>query len=284
MLNKVADIARIGGWEMDLEKDGKATWTQGTYDIVEIEPGDPVPGFSEHIFWYLPEYREMITRKMNDLVTTKKPMQFEAILKTKKGNLKWCHAFGEVVEKDGKVVKLRGVFQDITERKQAEAKLIETERKLSFHLQNTPVAAVEWDLYFKVSDWNEAAEKIFGYTKSEAMGRHAAGFLVPESAREHVDKVWSGLLKNKSGYQSTNENYTKEGKSIICDWYNTPLVDYAGQVYGVVSLVQDITERKKIEEALRESEERYRVTIDSIKEGLYDWDIKSNQIYYSDSY
>jgi PAS domain S-box-containing protein len=134
MLNIVGDIAKIGGWEMDLEKGGEATWTKGTYDIVELDPGEPIPGAAEHVNWYLPEYREMIHKKMHDLMATRKPMSFEALLKTKKGNLKWCHAFCEAVEENGKVVKLRGTFQDITARKQAEEqfkdKSIQLEKQL----------------------------------------------------------------------------------------------------------------------------------------------------------
>ncbi|MBN2313767.1 MAG: PAS domain-containing protein [Sedimentisphaerales bacterium] len=66
----------------------------------------------------------MIEQKMKDLVETKQPMQFEAMLKTKRGkNLKWCQAVGEVVEENGNVVKFRGTFHDITERKKAEAAL-----------------------------------------------------------------------------------------------------------------------------------------------------------------
>ena len=120
MLNQVGEIAKIGGWEMDLEKGGKATWTKGTYDIAEIVPGDPIPGADEHLGWYLPEYRAMIEKKMKDLVETREPMRFEAMLKTKKGTLKWCQAIGEAVEEDGKVVKLRGTYQDITEKTKLE--------------------------------------------------------------------------------------------------------------------------------------------------------------------
>ena len=106
LLNRVGGIAKIGGWEMDLEKGGRSTWTKETYDIFEIDPGDPIPGADEHVSWYAPEYREMIVHKMKDLIETKHPMQFEAMLKTKKWNSKWCQAIGEVVEENGKTLKI----------------------------------------------------------------------------------------------------------------------------------------------------------------------------------
>jgi PAS domain S-box-containing protein len=123
LLNQVSDIAKIGGWEMDLKQGGRATWTRGTYDIVDIEPGEHIPGINEHVDWYLPEYRELVRSKMQDLLISRKPMRFEAMFQTRKGNLKWCLAVGEAIERDGQVVKLRGMLQDITDRKKAEKEL-----------------------------------------------------------------------------------------------------------------------------------------------------------------
>jgi PAS domain S-box-containing protein len=129
LLSEMGSIAKIGGWEMDLAT-GKATWTKGTYDIVEIGYGQPIPGLHDHVDYYLPEYRQMIKEKMDDLIATKQGMSFEAQAKTAKGNIKWFRAIGEVVEEDGRVVKLRGILQDVTERKIAEAENIKHTREL----------------------------------------------------------------------------------------------------------------------------------------------------------
>jgi PAS domain S-box-containing protein len=129
LLNEVGNIAKIGGWEMDLAT-GKATWTKGTYDVVEIEYSQPIPGLGEHAEYYLPEYRQMIKEKMENLIVTKKPMSFEAQAKTAKGNIKWFRAIGEAVEADGKVIKLRGILQDITERRIIEEENIKYTKEL----------------------------------------------------------------------------------------------------------------------------------------------------------
>ena len=171
-------------------------------------------------------------------------------------------------DKKGNVTGLLSSGEDITERKQVEEALKESEYRLSSHLQNTPVAVIEWNLDFEVVEWNAAAERIFGYTREEALGRHAAGLIVPESAREHVNGVWSDLLANKGGFHSINENLTRDGQVIICDWNNTPLVDEYGNVFGVASLVQNITERKRIEKALQGSEERLTQMIEHMGTGV----------------
>ncbi len=136
------------------------------------------------------------------------------------------------------------------------------EQKLALHVQQTPLAVIEWNVNFEVIQWNRAAEKIFGYSNHEAIGRHAAGLIISETAKEFVNEVWNQLLQNKDGNRTINENITKDGKTIICEWYNTPLVADNGEVMGVVSLAQDITERKAAQKALKQSEQRVRLFVE----------------------
>lgn len=162
---------------------------------------------------------------------------------------------------DDTVYGILGVNVDITERKRAEEALRQSEQRLSLHFQQTPMGAIEWDLEFKVKRWNPGAVRIFGYSPEEALGRHAS-FIVSPNVREHVTQVWNDLLRRKGGERSTNENVTKNGHAVLCEWYNTPLVDANGSVIGVASLVDDVTEKKLAEEALKkahdELEERVR--------------------------
>jgi rsbT co-antagonist protein RsbR len=131
-------------------------------------------------------------------------------------------------------------------------------QRLALHMQRTPLAYIEWNVDFEVVEWNPAAETIFGYSKAEALGRHAAGLIVPAEIRPLVDQVWADLLTRSGGVRSSNDNVTKAGTVIACEWYNTPLVAEDGSVLGVVSLVQDVTARKHAEEVARLNEERIR--------------------------
>lgn len=126
-------------------------------------------------------------------------------------------------------------------------KLAQVQQKLDFQVQHSPLGVIEWDLNFEAIEWNAAAQAIFGYSKSEVIGRHAAGLLVPQSAKEQVNQVWRSLLQQRGGSRSTNQNLTKDGRTIVCQWYNQPLIDSSGNVVGVASLVQDITEQKQAE-------------------------------------
>jgi PAS domain S-box-containing protein len=171
---------------------------------------------------------------------------------------------------------LRSTLQHTKELARAHRVLGNTKQKLSLHVQQTPLGVIEWNTRFEVADWNPAAEKIFGYTREEALGRHAVGLIVPESIREQVNELWRVLLENKGGQRSTNESITKDGRAIICEWYNTPLVADNGEVIGITSLVDDVTEHRQAEQALRDSEERNRLLLDSTAEAIYGVDLDGN--------
>jgi two-component system, cell cycle sensor histidine kinase and response regulator CckA len=160
---------------------------------------------------------------------------------------------GPYRDPSGKVIGLLGICRDISDRKRAEEEMRRSQQKLSIHFEHTPLAVVEWDLQFRVTAWNPSAESVFGYSRQEAVGQHGS-FIVPAQFRPFVDQVWQDLLNQKGGVRSANDNVTKDGRTISCEWYNTPLVDDSGRALGVASLVQDVTERVALEERLRQSQ------------------------------
>jgi PAS domain S-box-containing protein len=118
------------------------------------------------------------------------------------------------------------------------------------NIENTPLGCISWDKDFRCVEWNKSAETIFGYTADEAISCHAAEIVVPSEIKDEINNIYRSLLEQKGGTRNTNENRTKDGRTIICDWYNTPISDENGQVTGVYSLVQDITEPKRMEKNL----------------------------------
>jgi two-component system, cell cycle sensor histidine kinase and response regulator CckA len=153
----------------------------------------------------------------------------------------------------GEIMGLLGICRDITDRKRAEQEFRQSQQKLRIHFEHTPLAVVEWDTQLRITEWSPSAERVFGYSRQEAIGRDA-GFLVAPALRAHVERMGRELLAQKGGTRSTNDNLTKDGRTISCEWYNTALVDESGQVLGVASLVQDVTERVALEERLRQSQ------------------------------
>ena len=129
-------------------------------------------------------------------------------------------------------------------RKEIEESLGKTKQKLSLHLRQTPLAVIEWNNKWEVTAWNPAAESLFGYSEAEILGK-SYELLVPEAARKNVHEMFEKLFSQKGGTRSANENVTKDGHTILCEWFNTPLTNSKGEVTGASSFCQDVTERKK---------------------------------------
>ena len=184
--------------------------------------------------------------------------------------------------------QLQDSFATLEERVEAaiadKTKLIgslkQSQQKLALHLSQTPLGAIEWNLNFEVADWNLSAERIFGYNRLEAMGCHGVDLIVPESAKEYVRQLSITLLTNQGGVTSLNENIRKDGKIILCEWYNTTLVDADGTIIGVASLIQDVTEFHTAMEQLRASEERFRQLAENIHEVFWIREPNQQQIIY----
>ena len=164
---------------------------------------------------------------------------------------------------------LHVVWRDISDRKQAELELRNSQKRLSSHLDNTPLAAIFWDRNFKVIDWNKSAENIFGYKKSEAVGKHANDLIVPKELKDQIMDIFKRLLANTGGQRSTNENITKDGKRILCVWYNAAIIDTTGYVTGVASLVEDVTIRKQNIDELKKSETKFELLLENMPNAVF---------------
>ncbi|AXS40003.1 LytS/YhcK type 5TM receptor domain-containing protein [Breoghania sp. L-A4] len=146
------------------------------------------------------------------------------------------------------------LLKDLDDRIETENALTESEARRALHIQNTPLAAISWDRDFCCTEWNKSAERIFGYTAEEAIGRRASDLIVPAEIRDDIKNYYGVLLENQEGSRSANANITKDGKTIFCVWYNTPIVDRNNHTIGVASLVQDLTDQKRSEEQLRQAQ------------------------------
>ncbi|MCX6175572.1 MAG: PAS domain S-box protein [Ignavibacteriales bacterium] len=177
-------------------------------------------------------------------------LQFETVHQRKDKSEYVVEVHLQLIDSEKGLVFL-AVINDITVRKRSEEALRKSEERLRLEMARMPIGYIVWDKDFRVVNWNPAAEKIFGFTASETIGKHPYDLIVPKDAQPLVDAIWSRLLEGDYTAQSVNENFTKAGRTIICDWTNTPFKEADGRVVGVLSMVQDITVRKRAEEEIQ---------------------------------
>lgn len=163
---------------------------------------------------------------------------------------------------------IRASVTDISARKEAERALRLSQRRLSLHLSQTPLAAITWDTQLRVREWNPAAENMFGLTRREAIGQSAH-----ELGMDLFDDDAIPLVSDRSDaaqavLHKTTEHHRPDGSTQMCEWFCCALIDESGEPLGIASFAQDVTDREQALIALKGSEERFRHLIEGSIEGI----------------
>ncbi|MCK4708722.1 MAG: PAS domain S-box protein, partial [Gammaproteobacteria bacterium] len=125
------------------------------------------------------------------------------------------------------------------------------QQKQQLHTQQTPLAVMEWDLDFKVIEWNPSAERIFGFKRDDMLGQSIIDSIITKSSIHKVEKYWQELLDSKKPLENiVIENQTSDKSRIFCEWFVTPLVDNNDKVVAITAQVLDITSQKKADSEL----------------------------------
>ncbi|WP_420474159.1 PAS domain S-box protein [Noviherbaspirillum sp. ST9] len=152
--------------------------------------------------------------------------------------------------------KNRELEQDIDKRKRVEQELYEREERFRALVEQSPIAIIEWDSKLQVIEWNAAAERIFGFPREQALGRHAS-FIIPHASRDAVNTMFSRLTAGKGDSRNVSQNRRADGQVITCQWSHTYVADNTGKSDRLLSIAEDITEKRRAEEALSFSEAKF---------------------------
>lgn len=189
----------------------------------------------------------------------------------------------EVKKRTSELVKMnKRLRQEIEERKRAEKALRESEERFRSISASAQDGIVMMDSKGNITYWNEAAERIFGYTKEEVIGKEAHIILTPERYHETYKK---GVSRFRETGQGPVIRKTLELSAVRKDGVEFPIelsvsaIKLRGKWYST-GIVRDITDRKRAEEALRESEERFRLLAENSTDIIYTLDIKSERFTY----
>ncbi len=217
------------------------------------------------------------------LFSGKKVPPFDVEVYTKGGEKLTTELHGSLVRKKGRVAGMIGIMRDITEHKQAEEALQESEEKYRTILETMHDAYFEADLAGTFTFVNDAACRHLGYAKEELIGMNNRAYTTPEAA-EKIYKIFNTLYREgKSTKVVDYEAIRKDGTTIMLELSVSLMRDKEGEPIGFRGISRDVTERKKAEEALHKSEEKYRTILEAIEDGYYEVDLAGNFTFFNDS-
>jgi len=156
-------------------------------------------------------------------------------------------------DESGKIIGIIGTARDITERKRMEESLRKTNQTLRAMILASPLAIVVFDSYGNVKMWNPSAGRIFGWTEDEVLGQPLP--IIPEQDQSEFRMLFNRVLKGESYMGKEVLGRKRNNSPIDISISTAPLCDAKGEVVGVVCIMDDVTDRKRMIEALRQAKE-----------------------------
>ncbi|MEX0937981.1 MAG: PAS domain S-box protein [Pirellulales bacterium] len=181
-------------------------------------------------------------------------------------------------DSSGDVVGVVLVFRDVSQRRQAE----ESRRQLAAIVESSNDAIVGKTLEGLITSWNEAAEDLYGYTAEEVVGQPFS-VLLPEGREDELAVFLDQLHRGERITHFETVRRRKDGELIHVTLSYSPIHDAEGNPIGAAVIARDIGERRRAAEVLRDNEERLRLSLDAGQMGVWDWDIRTGALKWSEN-
>ncbi len=267
LLRLTSEMAKVGGWEFDPET-GKGTWTDEVARIHDLDPALET-NMEIGMGFYSGASREKVEQAVQEAIQLAKPYDLELELLTAKGNRKWVRTMALPIVLDGKVVRVQGIFQDITERKQIEKALQEAHAELERKVQARTAALSEANallealmenipdhIYFKdtecrfIRNSRSQAVSLGLQDPSETIGKTDFEFF-PHATQSYEDE--QEVMRSGKPHVDFEEWVVwPDGKETWVTTTKMPLRNSKGQTIGIFGISHDITERKRAEQAIQQ--------------------------------
>jgi PAS domain S-box-containing protein len=261
-------LAHTGSWAWDPGTDAYAHWSEEMFRIFGFDPRDGLPTREAVFRKILPEDRNRVEESFQKSRREKVDTNDEYRIALPDGTVKYIHMIRHpILNEAGDLVKLVGTSVDITERKQAEQALQGSEGNLNRAQEIAHIGSWHLDTARNQLTWSNEVYRIFGRPRDEALTYEAFLDMVYSEDREGLDRAWAAALQGAP--------YDIEHRILAGDelkWVRERAeveFDPQGNAVSGIGTVQDITERKRVEEELRESEMRFRTFVDHATDAFF---------------
>ena len=254
-LEETQKVAHIGNWEFDLTT-SQITLSDELKRIFDLELNLPTPSYPELVEQIHPNDRERFQQAIDEAIADRKPYEIDHRIYRSNGEMRYLIGWGQTLQnQQGEVIKLFGAAIDITDRKQAELALQVTQKRLRAVVKNAPIVL-------------SCIDRRGVFTLSEGKGLEPLGFKPGQVVGLSVYELYKNypqVIENINFVLAGEEKtWPAEFHGHIYETRGTPILDEKAEVAGLIAISVDITERARVEEALRESEARLRLILENM--------------------
>ncbi len=262
LLDRMGELADVGGWEIDA-RTGTLSWTAHTYRLYDLEPGSP-PTIEQALDFFTPPARLLIEAAVRQALAQGTPFDLELPLVTAKGRTRWVRAMGQPQQERGRVLRLTGVVQDITARKDSEEARLAVEGELRTMLDVFPgcIASASDDFHYEYV--NEGFARLFGLVPGQMVGRHSRDVLGEaryEEARRRREQIVAG--GRQVTFERTIDPPAGGGRIDLLVTHFAVEPARPGGRRKFYQFAIDISDRKRAERALAAREAEFRSVLDA---------------------
>jgi len=221
-----------------------------------------------------------LTAIKRQVLETGKPIQVEVPLTNLKGEEEFFDgSYIPKFDKEGQVNGLVGYFRNVTERKKAEEKIRESERKFSEVLEKVRLVAIQLDSQGKIVFCNDYFLEMTGWKREELLGKNWFETCLPSSIKDKVMSLFlEGITSGNITPYYENEIVTQSRNLKLIAWNNMVLRNLHGSIVGTTGIGEDITERREAMKALGKSEEKFRNLFNNAQVGMFRTKIDGSEI------
>jgi PAS domain S-box-containing protein len=264
---------KVGLWDWDIVTN-EVKWTAAIFMIHGVDPATFQVTLDSFTNLIHPDDLSRVQTAIKQALEKDLPYELEFRIRRPDGKEAWVFTNATVIRQDGRPIRMIGATLDITARRQAE----NHSRWLAAIVDSSGDAIVSKDLNGTITSWNPGAQRLFGYTAREIIGRPVT-VLIPAERKEEetgiIDRVRRG--ERTEHYETVRQR--KDGTLVEVSLTVSPIKDAGGRIVGASKIARDISDRKKAQEALRTSEERFRLLANHAPVGIFLSDQKGNCVF-----
>jgi len=247
ILEETGRIAKVGGWSFDAIT-GEGFWTNEVANIHDLDPS--VPASRDFgLGFFAGESRVRIEAAVKEAVDPGIPFDLELELVSAKGAHKWVRSIGHPVMDGGRVIRVMGSFQDITERKSGES---ERERLMSA-IEQAVETVIITDPEGNIQYVNPAFETMTGYTRAESVGKNPRILKSGVQSKEFYHELWETISSGRT-WTGILVNKRRDGKAYTVESTISPVRDGSGRIVNYVEVNHDVSAQRHMEARLRQAQ------------------------------